>query len=64
MLNLFIVMSLGSNVVIANSIGRNDQNMVKRAVHTSVSYTHLDVYKRQAVGHVACGTIANGWVLT
>ena len=31
MLNLFIGMSLGSNVVIANAIGRNDQNMVKRA---------------------------------
>lgn len=36
MLNLFIGMSLGSNVVIANAIGRNDQNMVKRAVHTSI----------------------------
>ena len=36
MLNLFIGLSLGSNVVIANAIGRNDQNMVKRAVHTSI----------------------------
>lgn len=36
MLNLFIGISLGSNVVIANAIGRNDQNMVKRAVHTSI----------------------------
>ena len=36
MLNLFIGMSLGSNVVIANAIGRDDQNMVKRAVHTSI----------------------------
>ena len=36
MLNLFIGMSLGSNVVIANAVGRNDQNMVKRAVHTSI----------------------------
>ena len=36
MLNLFIGMSLGSNVVIANAIGRNDQNMIKRAVHTSI----------------------------
>lgn len=36
MLNLFIGMSLGSNVVIANAIGRNDQNMVKRAVYTSI----------------------------
>ena len=36
MLNLFIGMSLGSNVVIANAIGRDDQSMVKRAVHTSI----------------------------
>ena len=36
MINLFIGLSLGSNVVIANAIGRNDQNMVKRAVHTSI----------------------------
>ena len=35
-LNLFIGMSLGSNVVIANAIGRGDDSMVKRAVHTSV----------------------------
>ena len=36
MLNLFIGMSLGSNVVIATAIGRNEQNMVKRAVPTSI----------------------------
>ena len=36
MINLFIGLSLGSNVVIANAIGRNDQNMVSRAVHTSI----------------------------
>lgn len=35
-LNLFIGISLGTNVVIANAIGRDDQQTVTRAVHTSV----------------------------
>ena len=35
-LNLFIGISLGTNVVIANAIGKGDQRTVTRAVHTSV----------------------------
>lgn len=35
-LNLFIGISLGTNVVIANAIGRKDQEDVEKAVHTSV----------------------------
>lgn len=35
-LNLFIGISLGANVVIANAIGGNDKNAVKKAVHTSI----------------------------
>ena len=35
-LNLFIGISLGSNVVIANAIGKHDQKTVTRAVHTSI----------------------------
>ena len=35
-LNLFIVISLGTNVVIANAIGRKDRREVEQAVHTSV----------------------------
>lgn len=35
-LNLFIGISLGSNVIIANAIGRKDKNDVEQAVHTSV----------------------------
>ena len=35
-LNLFIGISLGTNVVIANAIGRKDRKDVERAVHTSV----------------------------
>lgn len=36
LVNLFVGISLGANVVIANAIGRNDRNAVKKAVHTSV----------------------------
>ena len=35
-LNLFIGIALGTNVVIANSIGRNDEASVHKAVHTSI----------------------------
>ena len=35
-LNLFIGISLGTNVVIANAIGRKDKKDVEQAVHTSV----------------------------
>lgn len=36
LVNLFVGIALGANVVIANSIGHNDNNTVHRAVHTSV----------------------------
>lgn len=35
-LNLFIGISLGTNVVIANAIGRKDRETVEKTVHTSV----------------------------
>ena len=35
-LNLFIGIALGANVVIANAIGRKDNEMVTKAVHTSI----------------------------
>ncbi|MBW3094753.1 MATE family efflux transporter [Bifidobacterium sp. 64T4] len=35
-LNLFIGLALGANVVIANAIGRNSESAVHKAVHTSV----------------------------
>ena len=35
-LNLFIGISLGTNVVIANAIGRKDKEAVEQAVHTSI----------------------------
>ena len=36
LLNVFIGIALGANVVIANAIGRGDSNTVSRAVHTSI----------------------------
>lgn len=36
LINLFIGIALGSNVVIANAIGSGDQRTVSKAVHTSV----------------------------
>lgn len=36
LLNLFIGIALGANVVIANAIGRKDEGTIRRAVHTSV----------------------------
>lgn len=36
LLNIFIGIALGANVVIANAIGRGDSNTVSRAVHTSI----------------------------
>lgn len=35
-LNLFIGIALGANVVIANSIGNNDTKMIHKTVHTSI----------------------------
>ena len=35
-LNLFIGIALGANVVIANAIGRKDMESVHKAVHTSI----------------------------
>ena len=35
-LNLFIGIALGTNVVIANAIGREDEKTIHKAVHTSI----------------------------
>ena len=40
-LNTFMGISLGSNVVIANSVGSGDEKTVKKAVHTSVVFAVL-----------------------
>lgn len=35
-LNLFIGIALGANVVIANAVGKNDKNTIHKAVHTAI----------------------------
>ena len=39
--NLFVGIALGANVVIANAIGRDDREAVKKAVHTSIVVAFL-----------------------
>lgn len=39
--NLFIGIALGANVVIANAIGRDDRDSVQKAVHTSIVIAFL-----------------------
>jgi putative MATE family efflux protein len=41
LLNFFIGISLGTNVLIANSVGRNDESMIRKAVHTSIVFSVL-----------------------
>ncbi|WP_293835287.1 MATE family efflux transporter [uncultured Parolsenella sp.] len=43
LLNLFIGIALGTNVVIANAIGSGDKDTVHKAVHSSVSLTAFGV---------------------
>lgn len=43
-LNLFIGISLGTNVIIANGIGRKDKEAVSDAVHTSVLAAFIEVF--------------------
>lgn len=49
-LGLFVGMALGANVVIANAIGRGDQKIVSRAVHTSILFAFLAGFVIMAVG--------------
>ena len=37
-LNSFIGISLGTNVVIANAVGRRDEDVIRKAVHTSIVF--------------------------
>lgn len=37
LINLFVGLSIGSNVVIAHLIGQNDKGEIHKAVHTSIS---------------------------
>lgn len=56
-LNLFIGLSLGTNVVIANAIGRNDKKAVERAVHTSIVFSLLGGLLVALIGELCIGSM-------
>lgn len=49
-LNLFIGMALGANVVIANAVGRKDQKVTEKAVHTSILFAFLAGFAVMLIG--------------
>ena len=51
-LNLFIGIALGANVVIANAIGRGDRETVSRAVHTSIVASVLGGFIVMLIGQL------------
>lgn len=55
MLNIFIGIALGANVVIANAIGQGDEETVHKTVHTSVLLALLGGVLTALVGEGAAG---------
>ncbi len=55
--NLFIGIALGANVVIANAIGREDREAVHRAVHTSIVVAVLGGMMVAVLGELAAGPL-------
>ena len=55
--NLFVGIALGANVVIANAIGRDDQEAVKKAVHTSIVVAFLGGILVAVVGEFAAAPL-------
>ncbi len=55
--NLFVGIALGANVVIANAIGRRDREGVQKAVHTSVTVAVLGGVCVAAAGELISGTL-------
>lgn len=51
--NLFVGIALGANVVIANAIGRDDRETVKKAVHTSIVIAFLGGILVAVIGELA-----------
>ncbi len=59
LVNLFVGISLGSNVVIAKSIGQGDKEQVSKAVHTSIIVAVLGGLFLCLFGEVFAGWIVN-----
>lgn len=55
--NLFVGIALGTNVVIANAIGRDDKDAVHRAVHTSILVALLGGAAIAVIGELIAGTL-------
>lgn len=53
LVNLFVGIALGANVVIAHAIGQGDKNTVKKAVHTSILVSLLGGVLVAALGELA-----------
>ena len=56
-LNLFIGIALGANVVIANAIGRKDMQSIKKAVHTALIVAVLSGIVVTVIGELAAGKV-------
>ncbi|MFQ9436876.1 MAG: MATE family efflux transporter [Ruminococcus callidus] len=56
-LNLFIGIALGANVVIANAIGRKDMRSVKKAVHTALIVAVLSGIVVTVIGELVAGKV-------
>ena len=55
--NLFVGIALGANVVIANAIGRDDREAVKKAVHTSIVVAFLGGILVVVIGELAAAPL-------
>ena len=55
--NLFVGIALGANVIIANAIGRKERKAVCRAVHTSVAVAVLGGIFIAVVGELVSGVL-------
>ncbi|HCF82484.1 MAG TPA: MATE family efflux transporter [Ruminococcaceae bacterium] len=55
--NLFVGVALGANVVIANAIGRGDREAVRKAVHTSVVIAVIGGFFISIVGELTADII-------
>ena len=56
--NLFIGIALGANVVIANAVGRGDREAVQKAVHTSIVFSLLGGIVVAVLGELAAAAAA------
>lgn len=59
--NLFVGIALGANVIIANAMGRDDREAVKKAVHTSIVAAFLGGILVTAVGELVAAPLLSSF---